>query len=51
MNETELAFATIAEIARLFRSGKLSPVELTELMLARIERTQHEIKCVHHGDG
>jgi aspartyl-tRNA(Asn)/glutamyl-tRNA(Gln) amidotransferase subunit A len=38
MNETELAFATIAETARLFRSGKLSPVELTELMLARIER-------------
>jgi aspartyl-tRNA(Asn)/glutamyl-tRNA(Gln) amidotransferase subunit A len=38
MNETEIAFATIAEIARLFRSGKLSPVELTELMLARIER-------------
>jgi aspartyl-tRNA(Asn)/glutamyl-tRNA(Gln) amidotransferase subunit A len=38
MNETEIAFATITEIARLFRSGKLSPVELTELMLARIER-------------
>src|ERR1700731_3722040 len=38
MNEAELAFATIAEIARLFRTGKLSPVELTELMLARIER-------------
>jgi aspartyl-tRNA(Asn)/glutamyl-tRNA(Gln) amidotransferase subunit A len=37
MNETELAFGTIAEIARLFRAGKLSPVELTELMLARIE--------------
>jgi len=38
MNETELAFATITEIAHLFRAGKLSPVELTELMLARIER-------------
>src|SRR6202140_5918016 len=38
MNETELAFAAIAEIAHLFRSGKLSPVELTELILARIER-------------
>jgi aspartyl-tRNA(Asn)/glutamyl-tRNA(Gln) amidotransferase subunit A len=36
MNETELAFATIAEIAKLFRTGKLSPVELTELMLSRI---------------
>jgi len=38
MNETELAFATIAEIAHFFRTGQLSPVELTELMLARIER-------------
>jgi aspartyl-tRNA(Asn)/glutamyl-tRNA(Gln) amidotransferase subunit A len=38
MNETKLAFGTIAEIAGLFRAGKLSPVELTELMLARIER-------------
>jgi aspartyl-tRNA(Asn)/glutamyl-tRNA(Gln) amidotransferase subunit A len=38
MNETDLAFASIAEIARLFRTGKLSPVELTKLMLARIER-------------
>jgi aspartyl-tRNA(Asn)/glutamyl-tRNA(Gln) amidotransferase subunit A len=38
MNETELAFATIAGVARLFRAGKLSPVELTELMLTRIER-------------
>jgi len=38
MNETELAFATIAEIAGLFRAGKLSSVELTELILTRIER-------------
>jgi aspartyl-tRNA(Asn)/glutamyl-tRNA(Gln) amidotransferase subunit A len=36
--ETNLAFASIAEVARLFRGGKLSPVELTELMLERIER-------------
>src|ERR1700681_4248910 len=43
MNETELAFATIGEIARLFRTGKLSPVELTELMLARIERTNPKL--------
>lgn len=45
MNETELAFATIAEIARLFRAGKLSPVELTELMLARIERTNPKLNA------
>ncbi len=45
MNETELAFATIAEIARLFRGGKLSPVELTELMLARIERSNTKLNA------
>src|ERR1700726_1862743 len=45
MNETELAFATIAEIARLFRTGKLSPVELTELMLARIERMNPKLNA------
>jgi aspartyl-tRNA(Asn)/glutamyl-tRNA(Gln) amidotransferase subunit A len=45
MNENELAFATIAEIAGLFRTGKLSPVELTELMLARIERTQNKLNA------
>src|ERR1700736_6142730 len=38
MNETELPYASIAEIAGLFRRRKLSPVELIELMLARIER-------------
>src|ERR1700681_1706501 len=45
MNETELPFATIAEIADLFRAGKLSPVELTELMLARIERTNPKLNA------
>src|ERR1700732_3237541 len=45
MNETELAFATIGEIARLFRTGKLSPVELTELMLARIERINPKLNA------
>jgi aspartyl-tRNA(Asn)/glutamyl-tRNA(Gln) amidotransferase subunit A len=45
MNENELAFATIGEIARLFRTGKLSPVELTELMLARIERTNPKLNA------
>src|ERR1700688_2760565 len=45
MNETELVFSTIAEIARLFRTGKLSPVELTELMLARIERSNKKLNA------
>ena len=38
MNETDLAFASIEEVGKLFRKRKLSPVELTKLMLARIER-------------
>jgi aspartyl-tRNA(Asn)/glutamyl-tRNA(Gln) amidotransferase subunit A len=36
MTDTDLAFASIEEIARLFRKRKLSPVELTRLMLSRI---------------
>jgi aspartyl-tRNA(Asn)/glutamyl-tRNA(Gln) amidotransferase subunit A len=38
MSERELAYASTAEIARLFRARKLSPVELTDLLLKRIER-------------
>jgi aspartyl-tRNA(Asn)/glutamyl-tRNA(Gln) amidotransferase subunit A len=33
-----LVFAPVAEVARLFRSGKASPVELTEAVLARVKR-------------
>ncbi len=36
MNDTDLAFASIEEVASLFRKRKLSPVELTRLTLARI---------------
>ena len=38
MTDTDLAFASIPEVASLFRQRKLSPVELTRLMLARIEK-------------
>jgi aspartyl-tRNA(Asn)/glutamyl-tRNA(Gln) amidotransferase subunit A len=38
MNDTDLAFASIEEVAKLFRKRKLSPVELTRLVLVRIER-------------
>jgi len=37
MSDTDLAFASIEEIGKLFRKRKLSPVELTRLMLARIK--------------
>ncbi len=36
--DTDLAFAPIEEIARLFRKRKLSPVELTKLILTRIDQ-------------
>ena len=36
--DAQLAFASIAEIARLYRRGKLSPVELTRFLLDRIAR-------------
>jgi aspartyl-tRNA(Asn)/glutamyl-tRNA(Gln) amidotransferase subunit A len=37
MSDADLAFASIEEIAALIRKRKLSPVELTKLMLDRIE--------------
>ncbi|MGD0907476.1 MAG: amidase [Candidatus Acidiferrales bacterium] len=37
-NEDSLAFATIEELAALLAKRKVSPVELTELFLRRIER-------------
>jgi len=35
--DADLAFASIAEVGRLYRSRRLSPVELTQIMLQRIE--------------
>ncbi|HKM80564.1 MAG TPA: amidase [Candidatus Acidoferrum sp.] len=36
--DVQLAFASIAEIASLYRRGELSPVELTRILLERIAR-------------
>jgi aspartyl-tRNA(Asn)/glutamyl-tRNA(Gln) amidotransferase subunit A len=44
-NDTELAFASIEEIGKLFRKRKLSPVELAKLVLARIERLNPKINA------
>ncbi len=38
MTEADLPFATIEKVAAMFRQRKLSPLELTQLLLARIER-------------
>jgi aspartyl-tRNA(Asn)/glutamyl-tRNA(Gln) amidotransferase subunit A len=43
--DSQLAFVTIAEIARLFRNRKLSPVELTRFMLGRIERLNPQLNA------
>jgi aspartyl-tRNA(Asn)/glutamyl-tRNA(Gln) amidotransferase subunit A len=43
--DTDLAFASIDEIARLFRQRKLSPVELTKLMLSRIEQLNPKLNA------
>ena len=45
MNDTDLAFASVEEIGRLFRKRKLSPVELTKLLLARIERLNSKLNA------
>jgi aspartyl-tRNA(Asn)/glutamyl-tRNA(Gln) amidotransferase subunit A len=45
MDDTDLAFASIEEAAKLFRKRKLSPVELTRLMLARIERLNPKLNA------
>jgi aspartyl-tRNA(Asn)/glutamyl-tRNA(Gln) amidotransferase subunit A len=45
MNDTDLAFASIEEIGRLFRKRKLSPVELTKFMLARIEQLNPKLNA------
>jgi len=45
MNDSDLAFASIEEIGKLFRKRKLSPVELTKVMLARIERLNPKLNA------
>ena len=45
MNDTDLAFASIEEIGKLFRKRKLSPVELTKLMLARVEQLNPKLNA------
>jgi len=45
MDDTDLAFASIEEVGKLFRKRELSPVELTKLMLARIERLNPQLNA------
>jgi aspartyl-tRNA(Asn)/glutamyl-tRNA(Gln) amidotransferase subunit A len=43
--DSDLAFTSIEEIARLFRKRKLSPVELTKLILARIDQLNPQLNA------
>ena len=45
MSDTGLAFLSIEEVGKLFRKRKLSPVELTRLMLARIEQLNPKLNA------
>jgi aspartyl-tRNA(Asn)/glutamyl-tRNA(Gln) amidotransferase subunit A len=45
MIDTDLAFASIEEVARLYRKRKVSPVEVTKLMLARIEQLNPKLNA------
>ena len=45
MSDNELAYASIEEVGKLFRKRKLSPVELTKLMLERIERLNPKLNA------
>lgn len=44
----ELCCAPLAEVASLIRTGEVSPVELTEAMLARIEELDSELHAYVH---
>src|SRR5260370_5990095 len=45
MTETEMAFDSIEQVARLIRKKKISPVELADLMLRRIERLNPKLNA------
>lgn len=45
MTDSDVAFASIEEIGRLFRKRKLSPVELAKLMLVRMERINPKLNA------
>ena len=45
MTDNDLAFASIEEVARLYRKRKLSPVDVTKLMLERIEQLNPKLNA------
>ena len=45
LTDHQIAFASISQIAKLYRSRKLSPVELTHFLLARIEKLNPQLNA------
>ncbi len=45
LTDSQLAFASITEIGKLFRARKLSPVELTRWLLTRIEKLNPQLNA------
>ena len=45
MTDTDLAFASIEDVALLYRKRKVSPLEVTKLMLARIEQLNPKVNA------
>jgi Asp-tRNA(Asn)/Glu-tRNA(Gln) amidotransferase A subunit family amidase len=45
MNATDLCYTPATELARLYRAKKLSPVEVTDAVLARIERLNPKLNA------
>ena len=45
MSDSDLAFASIEEVGKLIRKRQLSPVEVTKLMLGRIERLNPKLNA------
>src|ERR1051325_2889330 len=45
MTDANLPFASIQQIGKLFRLRKLSPVELTKLMLSRIDKLNLQLNA------
>ena len=45
MNATDLCYTPATELARLYRAKKLSPVEVTDAVLARIDRLNPKLNA------
>src|SRR5206468_2360102 len=45
-NPESLAFATVVELSRLLRAGKVTSLELTRMYLGRLKRFGPRLKCV-----